>query len=175
MIGGSQLSDEADQWRLWLQRHGAALILFARQWSASSADAEDSMQAGFLKFWRTRSRARDQVAYLYTCVRGAAMDLGRSQRRRTIREANTPRTDNDSSFIPNLERAERNAAIESALRELPADQREVVVMRIWGGLTFAQIGQALHLPLATAASRYRYAIKRLETDLSEKEVRHDER
>ena len=166
------IDDEANQWRLWLERHGAALILFARQWSASPADAEDAMQTGFLKFWRTRHRARDEVAYLYTCVRGAAMDLGRSQRRRTIRESAHTAPDPSPFAEPPVERAERNAAIEAALADLPADQREVVVMRLWGGLTSAQIGQALHIPLPTAASRYRYALQRLETDLS-KEVDHD--
>jgi RNA polymerase sigma-70 factor (ECF subfamily) len=129
------------------------------------------MQTGFLKFWRTRHRARDEVAYLYTCVRGAAMDLGRSQRRRTIRESALT-TPDPAPVEPAVESAQRNAAIEAALADLPADQREVVVMRLWGGLTFAQIGQALHIPLPTAASRYRYALQRLETDLSQ-EADHD--
>jgi RNA polymerase sigma-70 factor (ECF subfamily) len=40
-------------------------------------------------------------------------------------------------------------------------------MKIWGGLTFAQIGEALGVPLSTAASRYRYALTRLEQELSE--------
>lgn len=163
--------DEANRWRLWLTRHGAAVVLFARQWSASAADAEDAMQAGFLKFWRTRDRAKDEVAYLYACVRGAAMDLGRSERRRTVREAGVTPPD-CSPFEPSVERAERNAAIEAALADLPADQREVVVMRLWGGLTFAQIGEALGVPLPTAASRYRYALQRLQADLST-EVDHD--
>lgn len=165
------MSDEADRWRLWLARHGAALVLFARQWSTSRADAEDAMQTGFLKFWRTRQRARDEVAYLYACVRGAAMDLGRSQRRRDVREATAMAgSGEESAFELPSERAEREAAIEAAMKDLPADQREVVVMRVWGGLSFAQIGEALGVPLATAASRYRYALKRLQTDLSEKEV-----
>lgn len=163
--------DEANRWRIWLERHGAALVLYARQWSASAADAEDAMQAGFLKFWRTRHRAKDEVAYLYACVRGAAMDQSRSQRRRIVRESNLT-TPESSPFEPALEQAERNAAIEAALADLPADQREIVVMRLWGGLTFAQIGQALDIPFPTAASRYRYALQRLETDLS-KEVDHD--
>jgi RNA polymerase sigma-70 factor (ECF subfamily) len=141
-------------------------VLFARQWSASAADAEDAVQAGFLKFWKTRGRARDEVAYLYMCVRGAAMDQGRSQRRRAVREAAATPAEEGSAFDVPAERAEREAAVESALRELPADQREVVVMRIWGGLTFAQIGEAAGIPLATAASRYRYALKHLENDLS---------
>jgi RNA polymerase sigma-70 factor (ECF subfamily) len=165
------LAGEADRWRQWLTRHGAALLLFARQWSATPADAEDAMQDGFLRFWKTRSRAREELAYLYACVRSAAMDLGRGEHRRELREASAPAAD-ESAFEPAIERAERRAMIESALNQLPGDQREVVVMKIWGGLTFAQIAQALEIPLNTAASRYRYALARLETELSE-EVAHD--
>ena len=58
------------------------------------------------------------------------------------------------------------------MTQLPADQREVVVLKIWAALTFTQIGEALGIPLNTAASRYRYALARLETSLSE-EVTHE--
>jgi RNA polymerase sigma-70 factor, ECF subfamily len=164
------LADESDRWRLWLERHGAALLLFARQWSATSADAQDAMQNGFLRFWQTRAKARDELAYLYTCVRSAAMDLGRSERRRQARERYAGRAE-ESAFEPPLRQADRQAMIEAALDGLPGDQREVVVMKIWGGLTFAQIGQALGVPLETAASRYRYALARLEAELSEEVTR----
>ncbi len=165
------MTSEAAGWREWLERHAAALVLFARQWSASAADAEDAVQSGFLKFWKTRSRARDEVAYLYACVRGAAMDLGRGDRRRTVREQKAACTD-EPAFEYSLERAEREAQIAAALDQLPAEQREVVVMRIWGGLTFAQIGESLGVPLTTAASRYRHALARLEAELSQ-EMMHE--
>ena len=164
------MANEAERWRHWLERHGPALVLFARQWSASQADAEDAAQNGFLKFWKTRSRARDEVAYLYACVRGAAMDIGRGDRRRDQREVTAARSE-ISAFEPTIERAERQASVEAALGQLPGDQREVVVMKIWGGLTFAQIAEALGVPLNTAASRYRYALQRLEAELSEEKAR----
>jgi RNA polymerase sigma-70 factor (ECF subfamily) len=44
-------------------------------------------------------------------------------------------------------------------------------MKIWGGLTFAQIGEALNVSLNTAASRYRYALARLQTDLTQELAR----
>jgi len=169
--------EQAEQWRLWMQRHGAALVLFARQWSSTAADAEDAVQDGFVKFWKTRVRARDEVAYLYACVRSAAMDLGRSSRRRDARERDarereaSASSSEASAFEIPAERAERLAMIESALNQLPGDQREVVVMKVWGELTFAQIGQALGVSLNTAASRYRYALGRLEADLSEEVAR----
>ena len=147
------------------------MVLFARQWSATRADAEDAVQDGFLKFWKTRARARDEVAYLYACVRSAAMDLGRSSQRRDMREREVGQPAEVSAFDLSIERAEREAMIEAALNQLPGDQREVVVMKVWGGLTFAQIGEALGVSLNTAASRYRYALARLEADLSEEVTR----
>jgi len=159
-------ADEPDRWRQWLDRHGPALVLFARQWSATRADAEDAVQNGFLKFWRTRDTAREALPYLYACVRTAAMDLGRGERRRDRYERANEQADAAAFEFP-VERHEREAAIETALGQLPGDQREVVAMKIWGGLTFAQIGEALGVPLSTAASRYRYALTRLEQELSE--------
>jgi RNA polymerase sigma-70 factor (ECF subfamily) len=159
--------DDADRWRQWLDRHGPALVLFARQWSATRADAEDAVQNGFLRFWKSRNTAREPVPYLYACVRTAAMDLGRGERRRDRYENAIEPGGDVSAFEFPVERREREAAIEAALNQLPGDQREVVVMKIWGELTFAQIGQALGMPLSTAASRYRYALARLEQELSE--------
>lgn len=159
------MADQPDRWREWLERHGPALVLFARQWSADRFDAEDAVQNGFVRFWKTRSKARDELAYLYACVRSAAMDIGRSERRRNRHESQAQR--DESAFELGSNSAERQSLIESALNQLPADQREVVVMKVWGGLTFAQIAQALDVPLNTAASRYRYALARLATELSQ--------
>ena len=48
-----------------------------------------------------------------------------------------------------------------ALRQLPTEQSEVVVLKVWEELTFAQIADVLGIPPATAASRYRYALVKL--------------
>jgi RNA polymerase sigma-70 factor (ECF subfamily) len=65
--------------------------------------------------------------------------------------------------------AETEQAIEEALRGLPAAEREVVVMRIWGGLSFPQIGEALSVSSSTADTRYRSGLKRLRLALVGKE------
>jgi RNA polymerase sigma-70 factor (ECF subfamily) len=56
---------------------------------------------------------------------------------------------------------QEHRAIEAALRALPAEQREVVHLKIYDGMTFQAIADRLEIPLNTAASRYRYAIDKL--------------
>jgi RNA polymerase sigma-70 factor (ECF subfamily) len=164
------LPDDGQLWRQWLARHGPALGLFARQWVTGPADAEDAVQEGFIRFWRARGRANNDVGYLYACVRTAAIDLSRtrSRQRRVDERAKTPEV--ACPFAENQD--ELADAVESSLAQLPLEQREVIVMKIWGGLTFAQIGDALKINPNTAASRYRYALQRLETLLCD-EVIHD--
>lgn len=73
-------------------------------------------------------------------------------------------------LIGPLEENERRAAIEGALRALPKEQAEVLVMRIWGELTFPQIAAALDAPINTVASRYRCALTRLREELAEEPI-----
>jgi RNA polymerase sigma-70 factor (ECF subfamily) len=157
--------DRNDPWRIWLDLHGPALLLYARQFSAARSDAEDAMQDGFIKFWKTRDRAQDDTAYLFTCVRSAAIDLSRSSHRRDKHLVSTP-PQPTPLFESSLERDEQRHVIESALIKLPADQREILVLKIWGSLTFAQIAETTGLNANTAASRYRYALQHLEQHLS---------
>jgi RNA polymerase sigma-70 factor (ECF subfamily) len=56
-------------------------------------------------------------------------------------------------------------AIQSALGDLPEEQREIVVLRVWGQLTFEEAALALDIPANTAASRYRYALAKLKERL----------
>jgi RNA polymerase sigma-70 factor (ECF subfamily) len=164
MAGGS------DDWTAWLRQHGAALVLLARQWGLKHADAEDAVQDAFVRFWRRRHRAADPTAYLYACVKHSALDHLRGRTRRARREKSTARPEADGYFAGSIERDERRRAVEAALMSLPQEQREVLVMKIWGGLSFPQIGEALCVPSNTAASRYRYALAKLEIVLSEESI-----
>jgi RNA polymerase sigma-70 factor (ECF subfamily) len=161
------MADANDDWQIWLNRHGAALVLLARQFVGSRADAEDVVQEAFVRFWRSRSGVDEPAAYLFACVKRCALDWQRSRRRRTVREERAARPEAESLFVGAAEHGERQAAIEAALRELPQEQAEIVVMKIWGGLTFPQIAAALELPVNTAASRYRYALVKLREALAE--------
>ncbi len=73
--------------------------------------------------------------------------------------------------VDELDQQDTYRAVWSALRGLPTAQAEVVVLKIWEEMTFAQIGEVLEVSPDTAASRYRYAIKRLSRSLA---IRHGE-
>jgi RNA polymerase sigma-70 factor (ECF subfamily) len=100
------------------------------------------------------------------CVRRCALDWQRSQRRLAQREEQAARREAEPQFAEAKDN-ERRAAIETALHELPAEQSTVLVMKIWGGLTFAQIAAALEIPTNTATSRYRYALAKLREALAQ--------
>lgn len=157
-------------WKSLVTEHGRALLLYARQWTWSLSDAEEVVQEGFVKYWKSdRSSGSDPVACLYTAVRQCAIDRIRSEKRRKEREkrAGEQLYDGATLFESDLEKDERRQAIENAMRKLPTEQSEVLVMKIWGELTFRQIGETLGISLNTAASRYRYALAALRGHLSE--------
>jgi RNA polymerase sigma-70 factor (ECF subfamily) len=80
------------------------------------------------------------------------------------------RPESEPLFAGPLEHDERRALVQSALGHLPQEQREVLVMKIWGGLSFPQIAEALQLSANTAASRYRYALAKLREQLAEEAI-----
>jgi RNA polymerase sigma-70 factor, ECF subfamily len=164
------MTDAGDDWARWLNRHGPALVLFARAWVPTRADAEDVVQEAFVRFWRARRRAADPTAYLFACVKRSALDWVRARGRRDRREAAAARPEGEPLFDGPLEQAERQAAVTAALDALPDAQREVLVMKVWGGLTFPQIAAALGIPADTAASRFRYALGKLRDLLAEESI-----
>ncbi len=159
-----------ETWRELLARHGPALVLFARQWVQTHADAEDAVQDAFVRLLNARNHPDDPLAFLYTCVRTAAIDAARTRARR--KRIDEKRSAPESIFEPKPDSIDLSTSVESALAQLPDEQREVIVMKIWGGLTFAQIAAAVSVRPNTVASRYRYAIERLESVLAH-EVRND--
>jgi len=156
-------SDQGD-WHEWFSALGPALVLFARQFVGSHDLAEDAVQEGFARFWRHRHGVRDARAYLFSSVRTAAID--RQRRASTRRRYEAEVSPSEAMFHCPVEADERRRAVEAALAGLPDEQREVVAMKVWGGLTFGQIAEVQHVALATAASRYRYGLDKLRQTLS---------
>jgi RNA polymerase sigma-70 factor (ECF subfamily) len=163
-------SNHADAtWKDWIETHGPRLLLCARQWTRSLADAEDVLQEAFVRYWRhQRHLPGDPQALIITSIRRAALDLARREDRRLARELRSDggREDHETFFekLPG-EGDERRQEIEAALQRLPEEQREVLVLKIWRECTFEQIGEILAIPPNTAASRYRYALSALRKQL----------
>lgn len=160
---------EHESWTDWFETYGPKLLLCARQWTRSAADAEDVVQEAFVRYWKhQRHLPGEPMALLVTSVRRAAIDLGRREDRRSGREerAAVEAAAPVVWFESNVEDEERHAAIAAALQRIPAEQREVLVLKIWGELTFEQIAAELGLSPNTAASRYRYALAALRGELT---------
>lgn len=99
-------------------------------------------------------------ALVFSTIRRRAIDLARSTDRRGVREhADADR--GQEWFAPDIEDREMQRVLVEAVKSLQPNYREVVTLKIWGGLTFQEIADATGVPLNTAASRYRYALDEL--------------
>lgn len=153
-----------EQWKVCFSELGPGLLLFARQWVQSAADAEDIVQEAFVRFWQ-RNHSIEKRGLLYAMVRTIALDLIRRDSRRARREA-VAVSESGQVIEPEFQiESEDQRALAVALDGLPKDQREVLVMKIWNELTFAEIAEALGISQNTAASRYRYGLAALRKTL----------
>ncbi|CAN5546805.1 sigma-70 family RNA polymerase sigma factor [soil metagenome] len=158
----STLTEE--DWKTCFTQWGPALLLFARRWTNSRAEAEDIVQDAFVRFWR-RQHSIENRALLYATVRSTALDRWRSNQRRARREAAVA-LERSPHCEPEFTDVDENLQpLAAAVERLPNDQREVVTLKIWNELTFAEIAEVLQISPNTAASRYRYALGALRKTL----------
>jgi RNA polymerase sigma factor (sigma-70 family) len=143
-----------------IDRLGPALVLYARQWTPAP---EDVVQDAFLKLVEARRPPDDPAAWLFTVVRNRAMDLAKADRRRVRREqAARP----ERWFVePEVDGLDADRAV-NALERLPAELRETIVARLWGGLTFDQIAAVSGCSTSSAFRRYEAGIAALRETLS---------
>jgi RNA polymerase sigma-70 factor, ECF subfamily len=146
-----------DEIEVLYRQHGAALMLFASSMSGDRGRAQDALHQVFLKLLEngSLSQAADKKAYLFACVRNAVLNDSNFLRRNLAIEANS------AWFSPPDRDYAAEQKLRRALNELPRDQREVMVLHVWGDLTFSQIGDLLNTSSNTVASRYRYALGKL--------------
>jgi RNA polymerase sigma-70 factor (ECF subfamily) len=140
---------------------GPALIAYGCCLLGDRARAQDAVQQVFLRLLGKESvRLREPRPYLYRALRNTALNF----RRESSREQE--RWEEAALFAapPGLESG--GLELEAALRELPDEQRQVVLMKVWGGLTFQEIAEVMDVPANTAASRYRYGLGRLRQRLA---------
>ncbi len=132
------------------------------------------MHDAFEQLWRQRERidtARGRVdALALTVVRRRALDLARASGRRTRREAELPATfdlaDPAAEDVATvLTRGVEARQVRAAMGALPAAQRRVVELAYFEGMTMTEIGAELEVPVGTAKSRARLALRRLRAEL----------
>lgn len=142
------------------------LLRYAQTLTRGREDAEDALQAALVRVARSpRSLASVQLpwAYLLRIVRNEALRL--IARRRPALSLFEGLSALGGAETHVVEAAERQLEVQSALRRLPAEQAEVVVLKIWEHMTFQEIAQVTGESPNTVASRYRYALAKLECSL----------
>jgi len=152
----------------------ARLVRYAETLSGRREDAEDALQAVMIKLAQHPERlaeAEQPWAYFVKMVRNETLKLAESRRCRLKRMERTWTSRPQVWSRPDDDWREQ---VQAAVKRLPPEQAEVVVLKIWEELTFAEIAEVFGESPNTAASRYRYALERLARSLQflDAEVRH---
>ena len=136
--------------------------------AGNAADAEDAAQDGFVKAWRALGRFREGAPFrpwLLQIVANEARNRRRSAGRRAhlALRAATEQPSGDAAPSPeaSLLSAEMRGALLAAVNELPEDQRVVIALRFFAGLSEHEVAEALSLPEGTVKSRSARALDRL--------------
>jgi RNA polymerase sigma-70 factor (ECF subfamily) len=157
----------------WCERvyaaRAAGLILYGRALGLSHGEAEDVLQETFLAMMQKPSPPEQPEHYCVRSYRNRALNYRRSLWRRLTRELESHRW-----FERSPEESPQERAAIRCLTTLPADQREVIVLKIWHGCTFEEIGELQEISPNTAAGRYRYGLQKLKVCLEGEGYERDE-
>lgn len=146
-----------------LTRHAAALVLYARQLCDCP---DDCVQESLIELAGQPHLPDDVVAWLYRVVRNRAISAARAATRRRRREQ-VAAAQRGAWFAAAADDDRPDPrAVTEALAALPVADRELVVTRVWGGLTFQQIATLLGVSDSTAQRRYAAALAALRERLN---------
>jgi RNA polymerase sigma-70 factor, ECF subfamily len=153
-------------------KYREALVGLAQTFLGCRHAAEDAVHEAFAKLCQNQQWGNDTVAYVFTSVRNAAINqLRRRNSQDRMHESlfngrhRELETGDLSKGVANREELDFLAA---AVDRLEPNEKQLIVLKLYGGLTFDQIGQIMDLPLKTVASRYRRMLERLQIELREK-------
>ena len=141
-----------------LDELGPPLALYAAQWTDA---ADDCVQEALVELAGQPQSPDNVRAWLYRVVKHRALNAARGARRRRDRETRVATTrltaaDHASQF----DRSDALAVTE-ALDQLEPTEREIVVMRIWGSLTYEEIAIATSISISTAHRHFERALEKL--------------
>ncbi len=142
------------------QAKAAELILYGRALGLSHTEAEDVVHETFVALMRREEAPENPEHYCIRAFRNRALNYRRNFWRRLAREWESQRW-----FEPSAVETDEERVAMHALAQLPADQREVIVLKIWHQYTFEEIGELLAISPNTAAGRYRYGLQKIRRSL----------
>ena len=155
-------------WEELYREHRQALFTLALSVTGRAEQAEDAIHDAFTRLFRHGDKPKgNPAAYMYMSVRNAAIDqIRRNVRDRGRRQSIFEQTDPNAvghrqTPAHDALDTERQQAVRDAIDKLTDEQREVIVMKIYGGLTFDQIAKAVEAPLSTVTSRYRRGLEKM--------------
>ena len=154
LVGLNGSKPDREKLRQLYEEHGRGLIAYACSFLRGFAAAEDVLHQVFERLLRGHIELTDTpVPYLYRAVRNASLNYVRDRSRDaelTDDWLESPAGMNDAGVV-----------LQSVLRELPEEQREMIVLRVWGQMSFDEAAATLGISPKTAASRYRYGLLKL--------------
>lgn len=167
MAAGDELALAAlyDRWASRV--HGVAFCILRDE-----DEAEDVVEETFWQAWRSAAsydwRRASFATWLLMIARSRALDRARRGRRRAERlaAADPAGASTDGPGTPEAEDPVRHARLAAALAALPEEQREVVQLAFFGGLSHSEIATRLDRPLGTVKTRIRLAMQKLRERLA---------
>ena len=142
------------------EKHGPVLLAYALSIVHDRSTAEDVLHQVFAKLLQKEAPVNGQpLHYLYRAIRNTALNHCRDH----SREVELASNGHWLQSPPGME--EIGLALQSALAALPDEQREIMILRAWGEMTFEEAAAVLDISPNTAASRYRYALTKLKETL----------
>jgi len=173
-FGARTLRDKAETGQASLEhlydQYAHALFRYALALVGSPEDAEDAVQEVFVRIAGEQKRSESIAnvkAYLFAATRNAAYSILRSRRRRARLEQAMCAESEAGHPEEASARLSRSSVLREVFAELPIEQREVLVLKIFDEMTFKEIAETVGASINTVGSRYRYGIERLRQALEE--------
>jgi len=147
---------------------GASVYGYAMSLLGKAAEAEEVLSETFLRVCKKKEQysGRGSIrAWVFSIAHRLCIDVLRDRAKSpellSLPEQ-LPSTDPPPTLL--TDKHERQAIIAQAIKRLSDEQKEVIMLKIYGGLTFRQISQALGIPLGTVLGRMHQGLKRLGRD-----------
>jgi RNA polymerase sigma-70 factor (ECF subfamily) len=161
-----------DTMRLVYEKYKDDLLALAVSLSNDRATAEDALHDVFVSFAQFAGKLKLRTSlksYLSSCIANRIRNLQSSISRQTEQLNNTENCQQDCSQPSKLAiSAEQSEQIETALSQLPYQQREVIILHVHSQMRFKAIARLQGVSINTIQSRYRYGLEKLRIQLNGK-------